>query len=372
MIIDRPHEVLIVGGGAIGLSLAYELATKGSRVRVVDRNSPGQESSWAGAGILPPAACRAGDHPLEQLMGLSHDLHPRWSQRLKSETGVDNGYLRCGGLYVARDAESLRQLQSFERDYRQRGMKADCLTPDRIADLEPNLSAGELTSACYLPDEAQIRNPRHVKALLAACGRLGVDIDSGLGVEDFEVRGGRIHSATAGGEVLLADRYCITSGAWTRPLVARLGFQPRIRPVRGQIALLNCRRPVLGRIVNDGSRYLVPRPDGRLLVGSTEEDAGFDKRTTAEAIGELLRFAIDLVPALAAASVERTWAGLRPGTADGLPYLSAVPGLDNAFVAAGHFRQGLHLSPATAVVMSQLILAEKPQFDLSPFRLDRE
>jgi glycine oxidase len=142
-------------------------------------------------------------------------------------------------------------------------------------------------------------------------------------------------------------------------------------PIRGQIVLFRCHEPPITRIINEGSRYLVPREDGRVLAGSTEEEVGFDKRTTAEAIADLTEFARDLVPALREATIEKTWAGLRPGSFDGLPYLGRLPGLMNAYVAAGHFRNGLFLSTATAVVMSQLIRGEQPEVDLSPFRVGR-
>ena len=141
--------------------------------------------------------------------------------------------------------------------------------------------------------------------------------------------------------------------------------------MRGQIALLNTGCPLLRRIIEQGKRYLVPRPDGRVLVGSTEEDAGFDKRTTAGAIEGLLHFAFETVPDLAQAHLERCWAGLRPGSPDGLPFLGAVPGFDNLWVAAGHFRAGLQLSPATGLVMKELLLGQPTTIPLEPFRLDR-
>ena len=136
--------------------------------------------------------------------------------------------------------------------------------------------------------------------------------------------------------------------------------------------LLALARPIVSRIINEGSRYLVPRDDGRLLVGSTEEDAGFDKSTTAGGMAGLLEFALGLVPDLAAAQIERSWAGLRPSTSDGLPYLGRVPELENAFIAAGHFRAGLQLSTGTAVVLSQLIRGLEPAIDISSFRVDRD
>ena len=164
---------------------------------------------------------------------------------------------------------------------------------------------------------------------------------------------------------------CVTSGAWSGELLAHLGVRPALRPIRGQIVLLACVAPPFERIVNHGRRYLVPRDDGRLLVGSTEEDAGFQKQTTAEGVAGLLQFALDLAPTL----VGTRSSG--PGRACGRPrpierpYLGRVPGFDNAFVAAGHFRKGLQLSSATAVVLGQVIRGQQPLISLETFRVDR-
>jgi glycine oxidase len=206
---------------------------------------------------------------------------------------------------------------------------------------------------------------------LVACGKRGVEIQAGTPIDDFRIRDGRIEAALSGGEALRATHYCIAGGAWSGAILGRLGHAARIKPIRGQIVLLSGKQRVVEHVINDGHLYLVPRSDGRILVGSTEEDAGFDKRTTAEAIGNLLQFALQLVPDLRDHTVERTWAGLRPGNGDGLPYLGRIPGLENATIAAGHYRHGLHLSPGTAVVLGQVIRGEEPQVDLSPFRVDR-
>ena len=176
---------------------------------------------------------------------------------------------------------------------------------------------------------------------------------------------------TAAGAIS-ADRFLIAAGAWSEPLLQGLGWTPGIRPVRGQIVLLQPEAPVFRHILLWGSRYLVPRGDGRVLIGSTEEDAGFDKRTTAGAVGDLIRLGTSLVPQLAGAQVERCWAGLRPGSPDGLPYLGAVPGWDNVFVAAGHFRAGLQLSPGTGFVLKECLLDQPLTIPLAAFRLDRK
>jgi glycine oxidase len=363
-------DCLIIGGGVVGLSLAYELAVHRLRVRVIDSGPPGREASWAGAGILPPASPTSRD-PLEQLTALSNKLHRQWSEQLRGETGVDNGLRRCGGLYLARDEQSARALDSQAAAWRAAHVAVEDVRL-RLGDLEPNLQPVEPPRAAYLlPDEFQIRNPRHLKALLAGCTQRGVEVTPGLAAEDFDVRGGKIHAVLTAAGPISAGTYCLATGAWTRLVARRLGLNLAVHPVRGQIALLATPAPLLERIVNEGRRYLVPRADGRLLVGSTEEDAGFDRQPTDDAIAGLVEFAKQWVPKTCTAELERTWAGLRPATADGLPYLGRVPGLANAVVAAGHFRSGLQLSPGTATVIGQLIRGLQPEIDLTPFRLDR-
>jgi glycine oxidase len=363
------HDVLIIGGGVIGLSLAWELAKRGKSVHVIDQVEPGREASWAGAGILPPATLRPGDHPLDQLRGLSSELHPRWAAELKELTGIDTGYRRCGGLYLARSPGEAAALAAWAGTLAEEGIEVARLSEIALAELEPGLRPTGSRVAYLLPTEAQLRNPRHLKALLAACQRAGVTITSNAPA--FVVRKGDLVEIRISGDAPKAHQYCFTAGSWTGRLLQQLSISTGILPIRGQMVLFHSEPPPISRIVNIGSRYLVPRDDGRILAGSTEEEVGFDKRTTDVIFSELVPFARDLVPALRNAQIVRCWAGLRPASFDGLPYLGPLPGLKNAFVAAGHFRTGLFLAPATAVVMSQLLLGEQPQIDLAPFRVGR-
>jgi glycine oxidase len=366
------HDVLIVGGGVIGLSLAWELAQRGQSVRVSDRGPIGREASWAGAGILPPARLRPADHPQDQLRGLACQLHPQWAERLKAETGIDTGYRRCGGLYLARQPGESAALAAWAQSLPEEDIAVQKLDAIALRQLEPGLGIPDAVRlAVLLPEEAQLRNPRHLKALVAACTAAGVELTPEVAIERFELSGAELAAIDTNHGPLRARQYCFTAGAWTGQLLQRLGIHLGIVPIRGQIVLFRCERPPISRIINEGSRYLVPRDDGRVLAGSTEEEVDFDKRTTSEAIADLTQFARTLVPALADAAIEQTWAGLRPASFDGLPYLGALPGIKNAFVAAGHFRTGLYLSPATAVVISQLLGGETPQIDLHPFAVGR-
>ncbi len=360
-------DVLIVGGGVIGLSLAWELAGQGTTVAVVEQGEFGREASWAGAGILPPGNVSRAATPEARLRSFSGSLWDDWSARLREETGLDNGYRACGGVTITRRGEPER-LRLERRHWEQEGVAARWLSEDERRNLVPALHP-ETAAAFELPELCQVRNPRHLKALLAACATRGVQLIAGTPVVDFISQGNRVAGVrTIHGE-LSAGTVCVTSGAWTRNVLASVGVDVRIEPVRGQIALLSMTAPPFKQVIEEGPRYLVPRGDGRVLVGATEERVGFDKRNTASAVAGLIEFAIDLVPCLTNAHVERTWSGLRPGSPDGLPYLGRVPGFDHLTIAAGHFRSGLQMSPGTAVLLRQLILGQGTAIPLEPYAI---
>jgi len=211
-----------------------------------------------------------------------------------------------------------------------------------------------------------IRPPRHLEALRQSCQRRGVEITPAA-VTAIPVANGRIEGIATSAGLVQAGAYCLAAGAWSEALARPLGLQLQTRPIRGQIVLLSLPRQILARVVNLGLEYLVPRDDGHLLVGSTLEDVGFDSKTQAAAVEQLVNFAHNLLGALPDARMEQAWAGLRPGSADGLPSLGRVPGIVNAFVAAGHFRAGLHQSTGTAVLLADLITGGEPAIDPSPF-----
>ena len=359
-------DVLILGGGVIGLTTAYFLNRAGVSVEVVDKGDLGQESSWAGAGILEPAPSPERVRtPFAQLATHSARLFPNLSEDLRGSSGVDNGFVVRGGwdLFSAQESPPLRQ-------WREDGIDFEEVDEHGLREREPALRPGSCRPF-FFPAMGQVRNPRHLKALLAWCGQHGVRLHPGCPIYGFERQQGRITAVRSARGLLRADRFLLATGAWTDSLLEGLGWRPGIRPVRGQMALLRVQPPLLARVVEHGKRYLVPRPDGRVLIGSTEEDAGFEKQTTAAAIAGLLEFACALVPGLAHAPLERCWAGLRPGSPDGLPFLGRVPDLDNLFVAAGHYRAGIQLSPATGMVMAELMRGEPTTIPLDAFRLDR-
>ncbi|HKB03531.1 MAG TPA: glycine oxidase ThiO [Gemmataceae bacterium] len=360
-------DVLIVGGGVIGLTTAYFLAREGFTVRVLDRSEPGSEASWAGAGIVPPGNPARAATAYDRLRAFSSSLFPALSAELRERTGIDNGYRVCGGIEVfERDAAAIAGLWQSE------GIPFHALTAAAAQGVEPafRLADGE---AYFLPGMAQVRNPWHLRALREACQQAGAEVTPSRAVVRFRAAGDRTTAAeTESGEEHPAGSYLIAAGAWSERLLSQLGHRPGVHPVRGQMVLYRCPRPPIRSVIGVGKRYLVPREDGLVLVGSTEEpEAGFDKRTTDEGIGGLTGFATSFVPELALAPIEKTWAGLRPGTPDGSPFLGPVPGWTNVFAATGHFRAGIQLSPGTAQLMADLLTHCPASVPIAEFRLGR-
>lgn len=363
------RDVVVVGGGVIGLSIAYELAGQGVDVTVLERVDFGQEASWAGAGILPPGNPQQADTPQARLRAESCSIWPALSEQLLDQTGIDNGYRNCGGIEV-RLHGSADQLNEEADNWQEEGVAVERLTVQQLIQCEPALNR-KLVAGYRLPQLSQVRNPRHLKALLAGCAARGVELLPGKPVIGFDTQNGKIVSAKTPEESFSAGQFCVAGGAWSRRILQDLQIEIPLEPVRGQIVLLSMQPLPFHHVIQLGAKYLVPRPDGRILIGSTEEHVGFEKKNTAGAVAELITFATELVPSLQNARYERAWCGLRPCSQDGFPYLGPVPGTENLTIATGHFRAGLQLSPATALLMRQVILDQEPIIPLDAFACDR-
>lgn len=370
-------DTIIIGAGIMGFSLAYELAKRERSVVVIDRQKAGQGASWAAAGILP-AVCRTGvEHDdFERLKTLSWHQYPEWVEELERESGISVDFQRCGGLHLATSAGELVSLQVAAKQWQADGHRVEPLASSdawqaREPGLQSVLNGGLIQGGFWMPDEMVVRPPRLLKALMAACRARGVTL-----LEDIEIRDWRRHGAIVA-EIetnqgpILADQFCLTGGAWSSQLAADCGLELEIEPWRGQMVMFRASESLLRTVVNRGPNYLVPRSDHRVLVGSTMEEVGFDSSTTEQRMEELKRFATTLLPGLKDAEVEASWAGLRPGSRDGKPFIGKTPASDNLFVATGHFRNGIFLAPATARLMSQLLLGDALDLSLDLFHVGR-
>ncbi len=362
----------VVGAGAIGLSTAWELAQRGFNVTVIDKSVTGRGTSWAGAGILPPANLRNSFDPIDRLRGLSHQLFPEWAEKLKTDTGIDPGLQRCGGLYLAETVGEIAAMSGMTEYWQE--MEIDCkqLTSDEIIGQEAALADWwrntNNAAAWHVPDEYQLRSPNYLAALKTACDQLGVNFLENTDVTDIRCLGGRADIQYEG-NWHTTDSIVITTGVWTGQLAASLDLELSIVPIRGQILLLKTSKPLIRNIINMGQRYVLAREDGHTLIGSNEEEIGFELGTTDSVLKSLLDFATHLLPDLKTAEHVKSWSGLRPMTFDGFPMIGPVPGVENLYVAAGHHRSGLHLSPGTAVLIADMLSQVKPQIPIDAFQI---
>lgn len=372
------QHVLIVGGGVIGLSLAWQLSRQDVSVTLVERGHVGKATSWAAAGILPPANFEKATDPIDRLRGMSHALFPDWAEQLQSITGIDVGLRHCGGWYLADTPGEAASMIGMTGYWDELDIRCECVDAADVAVREPAIAAwidGDDRGrkfAWWVPDEYQIRPPRYLQALHQACLIGGVRFVEGQSVADLEPIPGGASVTMADGSRHAADAVVVCGGAWTGSVADRLQLQQSLIPIRGQILLLKTNLPLLKSIVNVGHRYIMCRDDGSTLVGSCEEEVGFQLGTDEQTLADLNDFAVDLVPELNNAERLASWSGLRPLTFDGFPMIGRVPSMASVYVASGHFRSGFHLSPATAIAMTQLILNESPTIDLDAFRVGKQ
>lgn len=354
-------DCLIVGGGLIGMLTARELARAGMSVRLLERGVTGRESSWAGGGILSPLAPWDSPAAVNALSQWGQRRFPALCADLQTETGIDPEWTRSGLLVL--DPDQVPRARRWANAW---GVRHEVLDDVRaIAAIEPGCRPA--SSAVWLPDVAQVRNPRLVRALALSLAHHRVAVTSACEVTALVQRQGRIRGVRTATGVIEAGHVVIAGGAWSAGLLASLGVRVDIRPVRGQMLLYRAPPGLLHRIVISGGHYLIPRRDGLVLAGSTLEHSGFDKSTTAAARDELQRITGTLAPGLVSHPVVRQWAGLRPGTADGVPLIGAVPGVEGLYVNAGHFRNGVSLAPGSARLLSDILLGHSRIVDPSPY-----
>ena len=350
----KTWDVIIVGGGVIGLSLAIALRKRGARVLVVERGEPGREASHAAAGMLADCTIET-PAALQPLATASARMYPEFAHELQDESGIEVD-LRDQGTLVFPPPEHVHERPGFT---------TESLLPAPLAELEPGL-ADSKRAAFYLKERSV--DPRAlVKAALKSAKHRDVDISSGTAVTGVLVANGRVSGVSTEKTTYHAPVVVNCAGAWAGQVPPQ---EFPTRPVKGQMLSVVGEAGKARHVIRSPEVYLVPRSDGRILIGATVEEAGFDKRTVPDTIQRMHRAAIQMFPALANARVLEDWAGLRPGTPDDLPILGATetPGY---FVAAGHFRDGILLAPITAQVMAQMVTGVTPDHDLSAFSPSR-
>jgi glycine oxidase len=357
-----PEHVIIVGGGVIGLLTALNLAPDVGHVTLIDRSALGQESSWAGGGIVSPLYPWRYGPAVTALAHWSQDFYPQLGQQLLARTGIDPE-VQVTGLYWLDLDDQAEALAWAERE--RRPLRAVDISA--VYDAVPVLGPG-YARAIHRADVANVRNPRLVKSLRAALRALpNVTLKEHCEVLGFVRDGQRIQGVRTAEGALLGDRVVLTAGAWSGALLRELGIELPVEPVKGQMILYQCAADFLPSMVLAKGRYAIPRRDGHVLVGSTLEHEGFDKTPTENALASLQASAIELLPALARATPVRHWAGLRPGSPEGIPFIGPVDGHEGLWLNCGHYRNGLVLAPASCQLFADLLLNRTPIIDPTPY-----
>ncbi|GAB1232842.1 glycine oxidase ThiO [Ferrigenium sp. UT4] len=348
-------EIVIIGAGALGLATAEAFLRQGAAVTVLERGEVGREASWAGGGILSPLCPWDYSEEVTRLALRSMSLFASWAERLHAATGIDPEYNRCG----------MRVLPPFDVQAATQWCAAHgvaCLPSPAGREIE---GEGE---ALFLPEVAQVRNPRLLQALRAEVLRLGGRIVEQCAVGHLPAAGGRVTGLQTTRGAFVADNYVVTAGAWSQVLLAEHALHAEIKPMRGQMLLFKFDAPPLPHILLQGDLYFIPRRDGHLLVGSTLEDVGFDKSTTGEARESLLRRAVALLPALRDQPIVKHWAGLRPGSPGNIPTIGRHPDLSNLFLNSGHFRYGVTMAPASVEILLNEMEGHPQPFEVASYR----
>ena len=360
----KKFDVAIAGAGLIGGSIALELARAGLSVGLFDSREPGQESSWAGAGILSPAPESAAMIPLVPLAKASMAIYPEFVRMAEEISGQSAGYRPKGTLQALFSRDAREELSTVIALHHGLGLKAEPLSPEVARELEPSLSE-ELEAAVLRPDEASVDNRAMTQAVLEAAKRTGVQFFSRSGAQAIRREGGRCVGLQLKNENIEAKWTVIAAGCFSASIDGVAAYAP-VRPAKGQMIALRADHLEIERVLWSEKIYLVPRNDGRILAGATVEYTGFEKALTAGGLEKVLSGALELSPGLAAARVEETWAGLRPDSPDHLPILGPTD-LDGLLIATGHFRGGILLTPITARLVREWVTQQRVSVDWDRF-----
>jgi glycine oxidase len=364
----KKFEAVIAGGGLIGGAIALELALAGVRVAIFEQGEPGREASWAGAGILSPAPENPATIPLVPLGMASMALYPDFVARVEGISGQDVGFRAKGALEALFSRDTARELSTHVALHHGLGLKAEAISAEDARELEPALSP-ELEAAVLRPDEASVDNRALTHAILEAARKSGAEI-----LAHREVQGVWREKDRCAGLLLEDDKISskwtiIAAGSFSASIAGVATYAP-VRPAKGQMVSLRSDRAKIERVLWSDKIYLVPRNDGKILAGATVEYVGFDKKVTAGALEKILSGAIELVPDLANAQMEETWAGLRPDSPDHLPILGPTD-IEGLLLATGHFRSGILLTPITARLIREWVTEQRVSVDWDRFAPSR-
>jgi glycine oxidase len=361
----RTPDVLVVGGGIVGAAIAWRLSKAGATVTLLEKSAIGREASWAAGGMLTPVHLAEYPPALADACSASLALYEPLCREIAPLSSIDPEYRANGLLLLVNDdagEEAARMLEAWKRE---RGQPVESLTRDEAIAIEPRLTRN-LRRALRLPDIAQVRNNRMAVALCEAAAKKGAEIRIDTPVTGFLRVPGRVNGVKTPRGDVYAGTTVLAAGAWSADLLRPVGLDLQVRPIKGQMLLAGAPLDFCRHMILDGESYLIPRADGRILIGSSLEDVGFDKSVTIDTMGDLAARGARLMPDLGKLPMVTSWAGLRPGTPDRLPYIGKAP-VDGLLIATGHYRNGILLAPITAEIVADLLAGTPPPIDVTPF-----
>lgn len=364
-------DCIVVGGGVIGMLTAHELFSSGMDVLLLEKGPLGGESSWAGGGIISPLYPWRYDDSVNVLSERSKKIYPELYKYLLETTGIDSELL-CSGLFTVTANDSSNH-EKTDNDQMTDWIKKWSINTEFINDpdavLKIEKTVGEkITQGLWMPDVMQIRNPKLVQALKKLFDVLSIPFQEQIKVEELIIKNNKVCGVKTNKKTFYADKVIIASGAWSAQF-SETEKSVAVAPVKGQMIMYKGEPGLVKRIVLSEGHYIIPRKDGRILAGSTLEKIGFDKTVSSSALDELHQAAVELVPLLDTLPVERQWAGLRPGTEKGIPYICRHDEVEGLYVHAGHFRNGIVLGAASAELMADIVLDRTPWCDVSPYTI---
>jgi len=368
-------DILIIGGGVIGLAIARELRRKGvGAITVIERGHLGHEASWAAAGILAPQAEADRIDDFYRMCSASRDMYPRLAEELLNETNIDIELGRSGTLYLAYSEEDVAEIRKRFEWQRSAGLDVEHFSGQDCRSLEPSVSEYAL-EALFFPYDWQVENRKLLAALAEFAHLNEVKLIEGTAIDSILTERGRATRVrTADNVNFSADAVILATGAWTSLIkIGELAVPIDVKPIRGQMICFKQPEGRFRRVIYSPRGYVVPRYDGRVLAGATVEDVGFDAETTESGVASLRAVASEIAPCLADLEIVDKWAGLRPFAADGLPVIGRFSQIENLFVATGHYRNGILLAPFTAKAITDLVTENRsseflPSFSPQRFR----
>ncbi len=354
-------DCIVVGGGLIGLLSAYLITRQGKSVLLLEQQQLGRESSWAGGGILSPLYPWRYPDGVSELVNWSRQNWQELLADLKQQSDIDPQSLPCGMLILDQEEQSqaLAWAERFD-------VAMEVIDAGKLRELEPELTH-EARQALWMPDVGQVRNPRLLQAVHQAALNNGLTVMKQQPVDQLLLEQGAICGVQSQGQSFFAPKVVVAAGAWSAKLLEQVGYSLPVEPVRGQMIQFQTEPGLIKRITLSEGRYIIPRKDGRVLAGSTLEYTGFTKQTTQQARDELAAAAYKIAPKLAEYEVVEHWAGLRPGSPDGVPMIGELENTPGLYLNCGHFRNGVAMSWASCRLLSDLVTGAAPSLNPNSF-----